>query len=322
MKIIVLDAETFYFDDESPWSAIAALGDLELFPSTEYRDEVIIERCSGADIILTNKVPLSREVIEALPSLKMVGVLATGFNIIDGAVAKERGIPVCNVPDYSSGFVAQHTVALIMALANRTAPLDAWVQGGGWKNHHLFTWWDKPLVELEGLTLGIVGFGTIGRKVAEIMRAVGMNVVAYSRSRRNTPDWDNFAWVEIDELFQKADVVSLHCPQTPENTGFINRDLLHSMKSSAFLINTARGGLIDEQALHDALDAEVIAGAALDVVSKEPISAANPLAGTKNCIITPHVAWSSFPARQRLLHTVEENILAFSKGAPINVVNG
>ncbi|WOO41949.1 D-2-hydroxyacid dehydrogenase [Rubellicoccus peritrichatus] len=322
MKIVVLDAETFYFEDESPWTAIAALGGFETFRSTEHEESVIIDRCADADIVLTNKVPLNRKVIDALPSLKMIGVLATGFNIIDIEAARERRIPVCNVPDYSSSFVAQHTVALIMALANRTASLDAWVQEGGWKNHHLFTWWDKPLVELDGLTLGIVGFGTIGRKVATIMRGMGMKIAAHSRSRRDAPDWDNFAWADIDQLFQDSDIVSLHCPQTPENTGFINRDLLHSMKSSAFLINTARGGLIDEQALRDALDTDVIAGAALDVVSKEPMAANCPLYRAKNCIITPHVAWSSFPARQRLLEVVEENILAFLERKPINVVNG
>ncbi len=321
MKIVVLDADTFLYPDEAPWAPLKEFGEFVLHGVTDQKDEALIaERCAGAEVVLTNKVPLSGATLAKLPDLKLISVLATGYNIVDVTAAKERGVTVCNVPGYSTNFVAQHAVALMLALCNRAAPLDAWVRDGGWTRSQTFTWWDRDLVELDGLTVGIVGLGTIGRRVGEIVTAMGCKVLGGSRSRKNAPDWPGFAWADTEEIFETADIVTLHCPQTPENTGFINAALLKKMKPSAFLINTARGGLINETDLREALENNVIAGAALDVVGTEPMRADCPLLGAPNCIITPHVAWSSGPARQRLLDATVANIRGFLDGKPQNAV--
>ncbi|WP_309396030.1 D-2-hydroxyacid dehydrogenase [Cerasicoccus maritimus] len=319
MKIVILDAGTFYFEDEQPWRALRQFGELVIHEHTAA--STIVERCAGAQIVLTNKVPFSAETLQALPELKLISVLATGYNIIDTAVAKAQGVTVCNGPSYSTQSVAQHTLALILELCNNVGLHSQSVHVGDWVNSEGFCYWKKPLVQLEGATVGFVGWGEIGRRVGEQVRALGANVIAYTRSRKGAPEWDEgFAWADLDEVFAQSDVISLHCPQTPENTGLVNRERLAMMKDTAYLVNTARGGLIDETALVEALKNGVIAGAALDVVSKEPMAVDNPLLGAPNCLITPHVAWSSMPARQTLLDITLNNIRAFLDGEPQNVV--
>lgn len=322
MKLVILDAQTFHYPDESPWAPLQAFGQVVIHALTPHDDEsLIVERCAGADVVLTNKVPLKASTLARLKALKLISVLATGYNIIDLAAARDRGVTVCNVPGYSTHFVAQHTVALMLALCNRTAPLDAWVREGGWVRSPIFTWWDQPLVELDGLTVGIIGLGTIGRRVGEIVTALGCKVLGCSRSRKNTPEWPGFAWADSEEIFERADVITLHCPQTAENAQFVNAALLARMKPGSFLINTARGSLINEGDLRDALEKGSLAGAALDVVDGEPMRPNCPLLGAPNCIITPHVAWSSGPARQRLLDATVQNISHFLNGSPQNVVH-
>lgn len=321
MKIVILDADTFLYPDAAPWAPLKAFGEVVLHGVTDQKNEALIaERCAGAEVVLTNKVPLSKTVLEQLPQLKLISVLATGYNIIDVAAAKACGVTVCNVPGYSTNFVAQHTVALILALCNRTAPLDAWVRDGNWTKSKTFTWWDRDLAELDGLTVGIVGLGTIGRKVGQAVTALGCKVLGNTRSRKDPPSWPGFAWADVEAIFEIADIVTLHCPQTAENAQFVNAALLAKMKPSAFLINTARGGLINEADLREALENGTIAGAALDVVTTEPMRADCPLLGAPNCIITPHVAWSSGPSRQRLLDATLANIRCFIEGVPQNVV--
>lgn len=323
MKIAILDAGTFYFEDESPWAPLKELGEVVIYNHTRHSDaDQIAERCQGCDVVLTNKVPISAETLAQLPDLKLISVLATGHNIVDSKAAREQGIPVCNAPSYSTQSVAQHTLALILELCNHVGLHTQSVHTGDWVRSTEFCYWKKPLVELTGATVGFIGWGEIGSRVGELVRALGANVIAYTRSRSGGPDWpDGFRWVELDELFTTSDVISLHCPLTPENKGLVNTARLTSMKPTAYLVNTARGPLIDEAALSEALAKGVIAGAALDVVSSEPMAADNPLLGAPNCYITPHVAWSSLPARMKLLEITIANLRAFQAGEAQNVVN-
>lgn len=319
MKISVLDADTLGFD-ESAWSGLAALGELTLHPSTKHSRDSVLAHAADADVVLTNKVPLRSDVISSLNNLKLVSVLATGYNIIDLPAAQAQGVTVCNVPAYSSASVAQHTVALILELCNNCGLHSQSVHAGDWVSSPQFSYWKKPLVELTGLTVGMMGFGDIGRRTATILHAMGARIQACVRTPRDAPDWEGFRWVDRDELFVSSDIVSLHCPETPENHGFINEALLATMKPEAMLINTARGGLIDEQALAGALRSGQLAGAAVDVVSAEPMVADNPLLGAPNCIITPHLAWASEPSRRRLLDVSAQNLKAFFDGAVQNLV--
>ncbi|MBK1857829.1 D-2-hydroxyacid dehydrogenase [Cerasicoccus arenae] len=322
MKIAILDAGTFNFDNLGPWEPLHQFGEVEIFERVPYEVDAIVNKCQGYDIVLTNKVPINAETIAQLPNLKMISVLATGHNIVDGSAARERNIPVCNAPNYSTQSVAQHTLALILELCNNVGLHSQSVHEGDWTRSEHFTYWKKPHIELTGATVGFIGWGEIGQRVGELVRALGANVLAYSRSRRNTPDWPNgFRWGDLGEVFAESDVLTLHCPQTSENLGFVNRERLISMKKTAFLVNTARGTLVDESALLDALQTGQIAGAALDVISKEPMTKDNPLLGAPNCYITPHVAWSSLPARRHLLEITFANIQAYLNGSPQNVVN-
>lgn len=256
--------------------------------------------------------------IESLPRLKYIGVLATGYNIVDVQAAREKGVIVTNVPGYSTASAAQATFALLLELTNHVGHLSRTVRDGRWVSSPDFAYWDKAPVELDGLTMGIVGLGSIGQSVARLARAFGMNVVFHTRTRRESEEG---TWVDLDTLFSSADVVSLHCPLTPETHGMIDAHRLGQMKPSALLLNTARGPLVQEKALADALNAGVIAGAGLDVLSCEPPMADNPLLTSQNCVITPHVAWATKAARVRLLNAVVENIRAFQEGRPIHVVN-
>ena len=318
MKIVVLDGHTLSPGD-NPWDDIEKLGDLTVHPKTA-ADE-IIGRSADADILLTNKTPLSAETIAQLPKLKFIAVLATGYNVVDVAAARERGIPVSNVPTYGTDSVAQFVFALLLEMCHHVGEHDSLVKDGEWRRRDEFCFWNHPLVELAGKTIGIVGFGRIGRRVGEIAHALGMSVLAHDPMDVAPPDYEPFARGSIEEVFAAADVVSLHCPQTEGNAGMVNADLLGRMKPGAMLINTARGGLVNQQDLRAALESGQLAGAAVDVVSEEPIDPENPLLGAPHCIITPHIAWAALAARKRLMKTIAENVAAFAEGSPINVVN-
>lgn len=312
-RIVVLDGFTLNPGDLS-WSALASLGDLEVHDRTP--PELVAERCGGAELVLTNKTPLTGETLRALPALRAICVLATGYNVVDVATATELGIPVSNVPGYAAASAAQAVFSLLLELATRTGEHNQAVRAGRWSESADFCFWDHPLIELSGLTLGIVGYGNIGQAVARIARAFGMEIIVHSR--RQVADEEN---VSLDELFAQADVITLHCPLSPETKGLVNAERLGRMKASAFLINTGRGPLVDEDALAAALNAEQIAGAGLDVLSQEPPAADNPLLAARNCIITPHIAWATRSARQRLMATLVENVHAAIAGTPRNVVN-
>lgn len=309
VRIVVLDGYTVNPGD-NPWEPVASLGDLTVFERTPPLQ--IVERARDAEILLTNKTPLGAATLAELASLRFISVLATGYNVVDVAAAGARGIAVSNVPEYATSSVAQHTFALLLELVNRVGLHAAAVFAGEWSRSEDFCLWKAPVVELTGRRLGIVGLGRIGRRVAEIAGAFGMKVT--SVGSRATPS-------EVADLFSAADVVSLHCPLTAENARFIDRALLRKMKPTAFLINTARGGLIDEAALRAALEAGELAGAALDVAAREPIDPQSPLLGAPNLILTPHVAWASLAARARLMEATARNIAAFLRGAPINLVS-
>ncbi len=314
--IVIFDGYTLNPGDLD-WSPLAAHGELTVHDRTPA--ELVLERAAGADILLTNKTPLPRSVIEALPDLKFIGVLATGYNVVDIAAAKARGVPVANVPGYGTAAVAQHVFALLLELTQRTGLHSDSVRAGDWARSVDWCYWRTPLVELSGLTMGIVGYGAIGQAVARIAQAFGMKVIAATRTPR--ADGDGVTLTGMDDLFRRADVVSLHCPLTPETQGLVNAARLATMKPSAFLINTGRGPLIVEQDLADALRTDVIAGAAVDVLSTEPPAADNPLLTAPHCLITPHLAWAAKASRQRLLDAVAENVRTFLAGAPVNVVN-
>jgi glycerate dehydrogenase len=318
MRIVVLDGHVLNPDD-NPWDAVAECGELIVHARTT--PEELLDRAAGADALLTNKVRLDAGVIEALPDLRFVSVLATGYDVVDVTACARRDIPVSNVPGYAGPSVAQHVFALIRSLTNRVALHGAAVKDGEWSGPD-WCFWKQPVVELAGKTMGIVGLGTIGRRVAALAHALGMRVVAHAPRPKDPLAYADFAWLGLEELFATADVVSLHCPQTPDNAGFVNAELLGVMKPSALFINTARGGLVNEPDLAAALDAGTLAGAGLDVVAKEPIDLDNPLLSARNCCITPHIAWASLEARQRIMRTTAENIRAFGTDQPINVVNG
>jgi glycerate dehydrogenase len=280
-----------------------------------------LERASDAEIILLSKVKLDEATLEALPKLKYISMLATGYNNVDVAAAGKRGIPVSNVPAYSTESVVQTTFALLLELAMHVGLHDSSVKAGEWVSCPDHAYWKTPLLELDGLTLGIVGYGTIGKAVARVGTAFGMKIIAYSPRIPSSAGSVPVHFVSIDELFATADVVSLNCPQTPDNGGFVNSRLLGLMKRTAYLLNLARGGLVNEADLADALRSGQIAGAGLDVVAHEPMLADNPLLGAPNCIFTPHIAWASLAARKRLMTIVTANVAAYLSGSPINTVN-
>lgn len=316
-RIVVLDGYTLNPGD-NPWDDLAQLGSLTVHDRTP--PELVIKRASAAEIVLTNKTVLSAETMAQLPRLRFISVLATGYNVVDVAAARARGIVVSNVPEYGTDSVAQHTIALLLELCQRVGAHDADVHASRWASCPDFSFWRAAPRELAGSTMGIVGFGRIGRRVGAIAHALGMRVIAHGGNRQGPPPFEPFAWAGLDELFERSDVVSLHCPLTSENTRLVSAGRLARMKPGAFLLNTARGGLVDESALAAALSSGRIAGAAVDVVSEEPIRTTNPLLGAPNCIITPHMAWASLAARRRLMAATVENVVAFLRGAPVNVV--
>lgn len=318
-EIVVLDGYTVNPGDLS-WDDLRSLGECEIFDRTP--ENQIQARCSEAEIIITNKVVIDRKLIKALTKLRYVGVLATGYNVVDVEAARDNKVTVCNVPAYSTPSVAQKTFALLLELTNHVALHAESVKSGEWSNCPDFAYWKKPLIELDGLTLGIVGFGNIGRAVAKLADAFGMKVIVHTaHPEKYTEEFKNFDFVALDAIFANSDVLSLHCPLTAGNEEFVNADKLRLMRKSAFLINTGRGALIDENALADALNEGRISGAALDVLSTEPPSLDNPLIRAKNCLITPHIAWATKQSRTRLLNTAIANVAAFLSGTPRNVVN-
>lgn len=318
MRIVVLDGRTLNPGD-NPWDPVGRLGELTVYDRTDEGD--IAARAADAEILLTNKTPLSRRTLAELGQLRMISVLATGYDVVDVAAARQRGVTVCNVPEYATDSVAQHTFALLLALCHHVGDHDQAVRSGQWAREGSFCFWNSPLVELAGMSMGIVGFGRIGRRVGCLARALGMDVLVYDTRPGETPQWPGFAWVSLETLFERADVVSLHCPQTADNVGMVGRELLARMKPSAFLINTARGALVDEAAVAEALNAGRLAGAGLDVVSAEPIRPDNPLLSARNCVLTPHIAWATLAARRRLMRATGENIAGFLSGQPVNVVS-
>ncbi|MFW6158216.1 MAG: D-2-hydroxyacid dehydrogenase [Planctomycetota bacterium] len=318
MQIVVLDGHTLNPGD-NPWDELADLGELTVYDRTP--EAQIVERARDAEIVLTNKTPLGAETLARLPRLWFIAVLATGYNVVDTAAARRHGVPVANVPEYGTDSVAEHVFALVLELCHHVALHDRAVKDGAWSGADDFCFWSAPLVELAGKTLGIVGFGRIGRRVGEIGHAFGMTVLAHDVRQVDPPEYPAFAWADLDRVAAEADVVTLHCPQTEETAGMIDAGLLAKMKPTALFINAARGGLVVERDLADALNNGRIAGAAIDVASAEPIPPDNPLLSARNILITPHIAWATLEARRRLMHVTAENIAAFLKGHPVNVVN-
>lgn len=314
MKIVALDALQLMDLD---WSGLRAI-DPGLVTYDATAPEGVVERAKDAEILLVNKVKLTREVLEQLPALRYVGVLATGYDNVDCAAAREKGVVVTNVPGYSTDSVAQLVFALLLELCHQTGHHSDTVKAGRWANQPYYCYWDSPLIELAGKTMGIFGLGKIGRRTAQIAQAFGMKVIACSRTKKDVP---GVTWVGFDELLRESDVLSLSSPLTDQTRGLINKDALSKMKKTAFLINTSRGGLLVEQDVREALDAGVIAGAAVDVLSTEPPKADNPLIGAKNIVITPHIAWATTEARTRLLEIVRGNIAAWQAGNTQNRVN-
>ena len=318
MKIVALDGQTLNPGD-NPWTPIESLGDLTVYESTP--PELIVERLQGVDVVLTNKVVLDEAVFNRLPDLKFVSVTATGYNVVDIKAAQKNNIIVSNIPVYGTDSVAQYTMALLLELCHYVGHHDLRVHEGGWKEAEVWSFWDTPLVELSGKIMGLIGFGRIGSRVGQLANAFGMEVWAHAPSTKPDPGYTPFQFRTVEEIFSGADVVSLHCPQTETNVKFVDSNLLSTMKEDSFFINTARGGLVDEEALLEALKMGKPRAAATDVASNEPINDDNPLLRAPNLIITPHMAWASREARGRLMKMSAENIVAFSNGEPINVVS-
>ena len=318
MRMVVLDGHTTNPGD-NPWDVLEALGDVTVYDCTA--DEQIVERSAGADVLITNKTPLMAETIDRLDDLKFISILATGYNVVDLEAAAARGIAVSNVPAYSTASVAQYTFALLLELCHHVALHSGQVYSGKWTAGPYFCFWDTPQIELAGKTIGIVGYGQIGSRVGMIAHAMGMHVIATTRTSKAAPGYEPFEWVSLEELFSLADVVSLHCPLTDDNAGFVDKRLLSRMKQSAFLINTARGAIVNEADLAEGLNQDKIAAAALDVVSEEPVRKDNPLLKAKNCLMTPHIAWATLAARKRLMQITADNVKGFINGKPIHVVN-
>jgi len=317
MNIVVLDGHTLNPGDLS-WEELKALGQCAIYERST--PAVVLKRAADAQILVTNKAPLGREEIRALPNLRYIGVTATGYNIVDVAAARERGIVVTNVPAYGTRSVAQHTFALLLELTQHAGSHSQSVRAGAWVRSPDWCFWEHPLVELDGLTMGIVGFGRIGRAVGELAQAFGMHVIA-AVSPRTTELPRNVSSAGLDSLFSAADVVSLHCPLTDSTRHLVNAARLARMKPTAFLLNTSRGPLVDEAALADVLNAGRIAGAGLDVLSAEPPRPDNPLLTARNCIITPHQAWATRAARARLMSVAISNVRSFLEGKAQNIVS-
>lgn len=318
MKIVVLDSFALNPGDLS-WDWLEKLGECEIHHRTP--KDKILERCKGAEIILTNKTPLTAETLEKLPDLKYIALLSTGYNIVDCEYAKSRGIPVSNIPAYSTNAVAQLTFSLILEITNAVGLHSESVKSGDWSACPDFCYWKTPLTELCGKTLGIVGFGQIGQAVADIAEAFKMNVVAVSGHETDQSHRKNFKWVDVETLATQSDIISFHCPLTEKTIGLVNKDFIGKCKDGAIIINTSRGPVVNDKDLADALNNGNLLGAGLDVLTVEPPKPDNPLLSAKNCFITPHIAWAGFETRERLMNILKENVTAYLNGNPQNVVN-
>ena len=318
LKFVVLDSYALNPGDLS-WEWLENLGECDIYDRTPA--DKILERCIGADIVITNKTPLTKETLSQLSNLKYIALESTGYNVVDCEYAKSMGVPVSNIPSYSTSAVAQLTFSLILEITNAVGIHSESVRNGDWANCPDFCYWKTPLTELCGKTLGIVGFGQIGQAVADIAEAFKMNIVAVSGHETDQSHRKNFSWVDIDTLAKLSDIISFHCPLTEKTTGLVNEDFISKCKDGAIIINTSRGPVVNDQALADALDSGKLRGAGLDVLTVEPPKADNPLLSAKNCFITPHIAWAGFETRERLMNILEENVKAYLNGNPQNVVN-
>jgi glycerate dehydrogenase len=323
MKIVVLDGYALNPGDLS-WEGIREMGEVEIYERTP--EAKILERAEGAEILLTNKTPLTRKTIEALPELEYIGVLATGYNVVDIKAAAENEVVVTNVPTYGTNAVAQFVLALLLEVCHHVGEHNRAVKSGAWTAAADFCFWDYPLIELQGKTLGIIGFGSIGQRTAELAVAFGMEVLAYDRSPKkkiSNPEikTEEIEFVDLMDLYRRSDVISLHCPQTAETKGMINQVSIAQMQEGVIIINTARGGLIVEEELAAALETGKVKAAAVDVLTTEPPAASNPLLSSNRTIVTPHIAWASREARERLMNTVLENLKNFLEGRLVNQVN-
>ena len=320
MKIIILDGYTENPGDLS-WEGFEKLGELKVYDRSPLNDEAeVIRRIGDADAVITNKTPVSKTVIESCKNIKYIGVLATGYNIVDSKAARARGIPVANIPTYGTDAVGQFAIALLLEICHHIGHHDTAVKEGRWEKNADWCFWDYPLIELAGKTLGIIGFGRIGQTTGKIARALGMEVIANDEVQ-NEAAAKIAAYVSRDELYARSDVIALHCPLFPSTEGIINRESIAKMKDGVIIINNSRGPLVVEQDLADALNSGKVRAAGLDVVSSEPIKGNNPLLKAKNCIITPHISWAPRESRGRLMDIAVENLRAFTEGKPINVVN-
>jgi len=320
MKIVVLDGYTLNPGDLS-WDGIRQYGDVEVHDRTDFDPDKVIETIGDAEIVFTNKTPLPKEVLDKATNLKYIGVLATGYNIVDIDAAKSNGVVVANIPNYGTTAVAQYTFALLLEMCHHVGSHSQSVKDGDWSKGSDFCYWNYPLIELAGKTIGIIGFGRIGQAVAKIAEVFGLKVLAFTISPDRSLQRANLKFVELDQLLTQSDIISLHCPLFESTMGIINKDNIAKMKDGVMIINTSRGPLIVEDDLSEALNKGKVAGAAVDVVSSEPISPDNPLLKSKNCIITPHIAWAPVESRSRLMNIANENLRAFIEGHPVNIVN-
>lgn len=320
MKIVVLDGYTLNPGDLS-WEGLKALGECKIYDRTSFTDEAeIISRIGDAEIVFTNKTPLTKKIIDAC-NVKYIGVLATGYNVVDIAAACEKNIPVTNIPNYSTQATAQFAMALLLEICNRVGHHSQAVHEGRWASSHDFCFWDYPLIELAGKTMGIIGYGKIGQTTGKLAQAFGMKVIAFSPSREVGTKLGDCSFVDLDELFRTADVIALHCLLNSSTQGIICKENIVKMKDGVIIINNGRGGLIVEEDLRAALDSGKVLAAGVDVASTEPIKADNPLLGAKNCFITPHISWASKESRERLMNIAVDNLKAWFVGKPVNVVN-
>lgn len=318
MKIVVLDGYTLNPGDIT-WEGMEALGELTVYDRTKAED--VAARIGDADVVYTNKTPITKETLDACPNVKFIGVLATGYNIVDIAAAKEKGIPVSNIPTYGTAAVSQFAIGLLLELCHHIGEHSDAVKAGEWTSNPDWCFWKYSLVELDGKTMGIIGFGRIGQDTGKIAQALGMKVLAYDAFKRPELETETCHYVDLDTLLAESDVIALHCPLFPDTEGIINKDTIAKMKDGVMIINNSRGPLVVEQDLRDALDSGKVAGAAVDVVSTEPIRMDNPLIGAKNVIITPHISWAPKESRQRLMNIAVDNLKCYVEGKPQNVVN-
>lgn len=321
MKIVVLDGYTLNPGDLD-WKGLDNLGECVVYDRTSLTDvEEAISRIGDAEAVYTNKTPLPKEVFDRCTNIKFVGVLATGYNVVDVDAAKEKGIPVANIPTYGTAAVGQFAIALLLEICHHIGHHNQAVQEGRWETNNDWCFWDYPLIELDGKTMGIVGYGRIGQATGRIAQALGMKVLAYDAYKNPALESETCQYAELEEVLAESDVIALHCPLFPETEGIINKDSIAKMKDGVIILNNSRGPLIVEQDLADALNSGKVAAAGLDVVSTEPIKGDNPLLGAKNCIITPHISWAPKESRKRLMDIAVNNLVEFLAGNPVNVVN-